>query len=204
MKLFLSRAVLAVSFFAAPVFADDAGELKQRLTDLQSFQAAFSQAVTDEQGEIVHEASGNLTMTRPDKLRWETLLPDETVLIADGTSVWHIDEWVEQVTVMSQQQAVDNNPMVLLTSNDESVWQQYAVNSAQTDNFTVSAKNEGGQIRTLTLSFDEQGLAKLIMVDSQGQQSTITFSQREFNQPVASSAFIAEIPESFMVDDQRP
>ena len=43
-----------------------------------------------------------------------------------------------------------------------------------------------------------------LMLDSQGQQSAINFSEREFNTPIFPSAFIADVPESFMVDDQRP
>lgn len=204
MKKLFSSALIALTFVASAAPADDAGDLKSRLADLETFQAAFSQAVTDEQGEVVHEATGTLTMARPDKLRWETQTPDETVLIANGTTVWHIDEWVEQVTVMSQQQAIDNNPMVLLTSNDDSVWQQYVITAIADTTFEVTAKAEGGQIRTLTLTFDDAGLATLMMLDSQGQQSAINFVQRVFNKPVFPSAFIADIPDTFMVDDQRP
>ena len=204
MKAFFSRALLTLSFFSVPALADDAEALKTRLAALESFKAAFTQSVTDEKGEVVHQATGNLTMARPDKLRWETLTPDETVLIADGSAVWHIDDWVEQVTIMAQDQAIDNNPMVLLTSNDDAIWQQYTIHATQANTFSVSAKAEGGQIRSLSLSFDDQGLAHLVMLDSQGQQSAIDFSQREFNTPVFPSAFIADVPESFMVDDQRP
>lgn len=204
MKSLFSGALVVLSFFSVSAQADDAEALKTKLAGLESFKAAFTQSVTDENGEVVHEATGNLTMARPDKLRWETLSPDETVLIADGSAVWHIDEWVEQVTVMSQAQAIDNNPMVLLTSNDDATWQQYTVNATQPNSYTVSAKAEGGQIRTLSLSFDDKGLANLIMLDSQGQQSAINFSEREFNTPIFPSAFIADVPESFMVDDQRP
>ena len=204
MKSLFSGALVALSFFSVSALANDAEALKTKLAGLESFKAAFTQSVTDENGEVVHEATGNLTMARPDKLRWETLSPDETVLIADGSAVWHIDEWVEQVTVMSQAQAIDNNPMVLLTSNDDATWQQYTVNATQPNSYTVSTKAEGSQIRTLSLSFDDKGLANLIMLDSQGQQSAINFSEREFNTPIFPSAFIADVPESFMVDDQRP
>ncbi|NVK57948.1 MAG: outer membrane lipoprotein chaperone LolA [Alteromonadaceae bacterium] len=185
------------------VVADDASALKARLATLESFQAGFSQQVIDEQGETVHQASGKITMARPNQLRWETQLPDETVLIADGESVWHIDYWVEQVTVMSQQQAVENNPMVLLTSNDDAVWQQYSIEQLDEQRFNVTANKGNGQIKALTLSFADGGLASLTMLDSQGQQSVIEFSQRQFNQTISSEAFRATTPDGFMVDDQR-
>ncbi len=185
------------------VIADDASMLKARLATLESFQAGFSQQVIDEQGETVHQASGKITMARPNQLRWETQQPDETILIADGESVWHIDYWVEQVTVMSQQQAVENNPMVLLTSNDDNVWQQYSIAQLDAHTFKVIAKEGSGQIKALTLAFADGGLASLTMLDSQGQRSLIEFSQRQFNQAVNSDAFQATTPDGFMVDDQR-
>lgn len=204
MKAFFSKALLTLTLISVPALADDAMALKTKLDSLESFKASFTQSVTDEQGEVVHQATGNLTMARPDKLRWETESPDETVLIADGNAVWHIDDWVEQVTVMSQAQAIDNNPMVLLTSDNDTIWQQYTITAVNDNTFDVSANAEGGQIRTLSLSFDDKGLATLIMLDSQGQQSAILFNQREFNMPVLPEVFIADVPESFMVDDQRP
>ncbi|MDC8831140.1 outer membrane lipoprotein chaperone LolA [Alteromonas gilva] len=203
LKRLTGRLGILLVCISGNAMADDAGTLKTRLSSLESFQAGFSQQVIDEQGETVHQASGTIMMARPNQLRWETQQPDETVLIADGESVWHIDYWVEQVTVMSQQQAVENNPMVLLTSNDEKVWQQYSIEQLDDKTFKVSALADSGQIKALTLAFADGGLASLVMLDSQGQQSVIEFSQRQFNQTISSDTFRANVPEGFMVDDQR-
>ena len=159
--------------------------------------------VKDEQGTAVYEAQGAITMTRPNKLRWETTMPDETSLIADGESVWHVDFFVEQVTVMSQQQAIENNPMVLLTSNSEAIWQQYSITQVDDNAFNVSPTSGNGQIRTLTVQFDEAGLAGLVMLDSQQQQSVIQFTNRKFNAVISPEQFSVAVPDGFMLDDQR-
>lgn len=204
MKTFFRSLCLLLVFSTFQTFASDAESLKIKLDSLESFAADFTQTVIDEKGDVVHEATGHLTMTRPDKLRWETEFPDETVLIADGDSVWHMDYFVEQVTVMSQQQAIENNPMVLLTNNDPAVWAQYTIEQREVNEFAVSAKTGTGQIRSLVLNFDSQGMNALTMVDSQGQHSLIKFAQRDLNNPVDATAFEGTIPEGFMVDDQRP
>ena len=86
-KYLIKLLVLSQLMFVGQAVADDAELLKARLSDLKSFTAAFSQTVKDEQGTAVYEAQGAITMTRPNKLRWETTMPDETSLIADGESV---------------------------------------------------------------------------------------------------------------------
>lgn len=202
-KYLIKLLVLSQLMFVGQAVADDADLLKARLSGLKSFTAAFSQTVKDEQGTAVHEAQGTITMTRPNKLRWETTMPDETSLIADGESVWHVDFFVEQVTVMSQQQAIENNPMVLLTSNSEAIWQQYSITKVDDNAFNVSPTSGNGQIRTLTVQFDEAGLAGLVMLDSQQQQSVIQFTGRKFNAVISPEQFTVAVPDGFMLDDQR-
>lgn len=202
-KYLIKLLVLSQLMFVGQAVADDAELLKARLSGLKSFTAAFSQTVKDEQGTAVHEAQGTITMTRPNKLRWETTMPDETSLIADGESVWHVDFFVEQVTVMSQQQAIENNPMVLLTSNSEAIWQQYSITKVDDNAFNVSPTSGNGQIRTLTVQFDEAGLAGLVMLDSQQQQSVIQFTGRKFNAVISPEQFTVAVPDGFMLDDQR-
>lgn len=202
-KYLIKLLVLSQLMFVGQAVADDADLLKARLSGLKSFTAAFSQTVKDEQGTAVHEAQGAITMTRPNKLRWETTMPDETSLIADGESVWHVDFFVEQVTVMSQQQAIENNPMVLLTSNSEAIWQQYSITKVDDNAFNVSPTSGNGQIRTLTVQFDEAGLAGLVMLDSQQQQSVIQFTGRKFNAVISPEQFTVAVPDGFMLDDQR-
>ena len=202
-KYLIKLLVLSQLMFVGQAVADDAELLKARLSDLKSFTAAFSQTVKDEQGTAVYEAQGAITMTRPNKLRWETTMPDETSLIADGESVWHVDFFVEQVTVMSQQQAIENNPMVLLTSNSEAIWQQYSITQVDDNAFNVSPTSGNGQIRTLTVQFDDAGLAGLVMIDSQQQQSVIQFTNRKFNAVISPEQFTVAVPDGFMLDDQR-
>ena len=91
---------------------NDTSALKALLSDMRQFRANFAQTVVDAQQNVVHEAQGVLTMTRPDKLRWETTFPDETLLIADGEAVWNVDTFVEQVTVLSQANAIKDNPVM--------------------------------------------------------------------------------------------
>ena len=195
--------------------------LQARLSNMKQFRAEFAQTVVDAQQNVVHEAQGTLTMTRPNKLRWETTFPDETLLVADGDAVWNVDTFVEQVTVLSQDNAIKDNPIVLLTSTDEATWSKFSIsqmnngvptntsaseinNDTVMQSYQITPKEEGGQIVTLTLSFNQDNeLASLNMLDAQQQISTLVFNNIETRFPVPADTFSVDIPDSFIVDDQR-
>lgn len=196
--------------------SDADSALHTLLRNMRQFRASFEQTVVDAQQNIVHEAQGTLTMTRPNKLRWETTFPDETLLIADGEAVWNVDTFVEQVTVLSQEQAIKDNPIVLLTANDEATWDKFSIRTVDTSHsvtddktrkmssFQVTPKQSGGQIVTLTLTFNQNDeLAGLTMLDMQQQISALVFSDIETRFPLAADAFSVDVPDSYIVDDQR-
>lgn len=187
------------------VKADEQSEaaLKNLLSQMTHYTASFQQTVSDEAGEVVHEATGTLTMTRPDKLRWETAFPDETLLIADGDSVWNIDAFVEQVTIIDQSQAVADNPIILLTSNDPAVWSDFTVTKSEEDKYTVTPQNGDGQIRSLTMQFNDETLSSLTMLDAQSQTSNLVFSSIDVSSEPDNSLFTVAIPDTYMIDDQR-
>ena len=195
--------------------------LQTRLSNMKQFRADFTQTVVDAQQNVVHEAQGTLTMTRPNKLRGETTFPDETLLVADGDAVWNVDTFVEQVTVLSQDNAIKDNPFVLLTSTDEATWSKFSIsqmndgvptntsaseinNDTVMQSYQITPKEEGGQIVTLTLSFNQDNeLASLNMLDAQQQISTLVFNNIETRFPIPADTFSVDIPDSFIVDDQR-
>lgn len=204
--------VSAVATSSSP----DGDSLQVLLRDMKQFRAGFAQTVVDAEQNIVHEAQGVLTMTRPNKLRWETTFPDETLLIADGNAVWNVDSFVEQVTVISQDQAIKDNPIVLLTASDAETWNKFTIRKVDTSSvegeaaaqmlssYQITPKEVGGQIETLTLTFNQDNkLAALNMLDAQQQISTLVFNNIETRFPLAADTFSVDIPDSYIVDDQR-
>jgi len=183
-----------------------AASLKMHLEKMEQYKAMFSQRVLDAEGDVVHEAMGTLTMARPNKLRWETTFPDETLLVADGSTVWNIDSFVEQVTVISQSQAIQNNPIVLLTSEDDTTWNDFMIEAiSDTDaTFLIRPVTNEGNIQSLTLSFNEVGLlTSLTMLDAQQQVSQLTFNDIDTVFDIDDMTFMPNIPDTFIVDDQR-
>ncbi len=185
------------------VTAKDA--LKASLQTIAQFSSEFTQVVSDYEGNIVHEAQGVIAMSQPNKFRWETTFPDEALVIADGETVYSIDSFVEQVTLLDQASTIADNPIVLLTSNDDTVWNKFDVSAIEgsAESYSIVPLNQNGQIKGLIIAFSQQGeLASIVMLDAQQQQSTISFNNEQMD-GVSPDLFNVEIPEHFIVDDQR-
>lgn len=177
-------------------------ELKMKLSKLVSYSANFSQSISDISGKELQKSSGTLTLKTPNMLRWETQLPDETLLIADGTTVWNVDPFVEQVTVIQQTSISQNNPLMLLVSDDETEWDGVIVENNQS-RFIVTSKNENANIVSLMIEFNGDELTRLQSTDRQQQKSLLVFSNIAQNESVSQSLFSFDIPKNYIIDDQR-
>ncbi|NHI00326.1 outer membrane lipoprotein chaperone LolA [Oceanimonas sp. MB9] len=183
--------------------ADAAGELQQKLSALGRFSADFSQQVYDESGAPMQQAEGSMQLARPDRFRWHTTSPDESLIVSDGTDVWMYDPFVEQVSIVPLAQAVKNTPFLLISGADSSRWQGYKV-SKQGGRFVVASKDPAELIQRFTLGFDSLGrLARFTVVESGGQRSEFTLSRFNASPELAANAFRFTPPAGVMVDDQR-
>jgi outer membrane lipoprotein carrier protein len=194
--------VFSAHFTFAAQTADAADSLKNRLGNLHSFQAKFTQRVTDANGEVLQEATGNIVLQQPNRLFWQLDEPYESVMIADGQTLWNVDPFVEQVVAVEQAQAVKNNPLILLTQPHSDAWDAFNV-SREEDRFIIQTVHTDSPITRLTLEFEGKALVALSMQDSQQQTSMLEFSDARQNQTIADSIFTFHLPQGFDLDDQR-
>lgn len=192
---------------STPTQEQAASQLKVLVKQLQTYQADFAQKVTDAEGEVLQEASGNLALMQPGKLSWRVLEPDENTLIADGKTLWQVDPFMQQVIAMQQKKAIADNPFILLTDPDTTLWQQYRISqSGKTrvrKTYVIEALSDQSPIVSLSLTFEKQRLVKLVFNDRQEQTSTFAFSNIRQNKPIAAERFVFTLPEGFELDDQR-
>lgn len=212
--------VMAESQVSSPTtFEASKKLLRAKLADFNFFSANFTQDVVSEAGELLEQSSGKLAISKPNLANWHTLEPDELAIVSDGSDVWFYNLWIEQVSVYSLSAAIAKTPILLLTSKDESLWQQYTVNqkktsqtkiSQQDEHFVISAKDPNSQIKSLTLVFsvNEQKvqsseLSQFSFLDATGQVSHIKLSNFDATNVPASSLFNFAVPEGVQIDDQR-
>ncbi|WP_254700717.1 outer membrane lipoprotein chaperone LolA [Paraglaciecola mesophila] len=190
---------LAVNGYAQQT---DEDMLKARLQALHYFSANFTQKVTDANHEVLQEATGVIKLKQPNKLYWELDPPNENILIADGTTLWNVDPFVEQVTAIDQDQAVANNPLILLTQPNSDAWSHFTV-SHSNNTFRIDANRPDSAVHSLVLVFEGEQLSSMSMQDSQQQISDLYFDNIQQNKTLNDDVFTFSLPEGYDLDDQR-
>jgi outer membrane lipoprotein carrier protein len=208
-------AALAEQQVEAPIQFDASKTLlMSKLANLAFFSANFTQEVVSETGELLEQSSGKLAISKPNLANWHTQEPDELAIVSDGEDVWFYNPWIEQVSVYSLSAAIAKTPILLLTSKDESLWQQYTVNqekdNLQGERFVISANDPNSQIKSLTLVFSEKdkkslhtNLSQFSFLDATGQVSHIKLSNFDAKTALNSNLFNFTIPQDVQLDDQR-
>lgn len=178
--------------------------LKKRLGLTTQFSGSFEQQVVDNDGNNLQLTSGKLAVKKPNLVYWHTEAPDESTIISDGAALWFYDPFVEQATVYNVKAAISNTPILLLSSNDETLWQQYSVESLTADEFVIRSNDHDSRVKSLQLEFEESSstLKMFSILDSTGQTSIVTISDVNVDR-IDSSLFKFTIPEGVYLDDQR-
>ncbi|KGJ91957.1 outer membrane lipoprotein chaperone LolA [Colwellia psychrerythraea] len=185
--------------------------LMAKLGKLAFFSAQFSQHILDAQGEILQQGSGTIAISKPNLVNWKTITPDETLIVSDGNTLWFYDPFIEQASAYSLAKSIHNTPILLLTSDDPQLWQQYNVIEQKdvVDNglrFVVMPKNENSQIKKLTLSFTNSvdvQLSEFSFQDATGQVSQISLTKFNSNTEPADTLFNFSLPEGVRLEDKR-
>src|SRR5690606_35806332 len=84
-------------------------ELQRLLSQTRSLQGDFEQVTRDQDGQIVEENTGTFAIKRPGLLRWHIEEPFEQLLVSDGENLWVYDPDLEQVTISTVDEQMQQN-----------------------------------------------------------------------------------------------
>lgn len=187
---------------SALAWADAATELQNRLQKVNSFAADFTQNVSSATGDQVQQGTGRIQIKRPNLFRMDNQSPQETKIISDGKTLWFYDPFVDQVTANWVEDAVNNTPFVLLTSNEKSYWQQYTVEQ-KSDTFVLKPKAKNSNIKQFDVRIGADGVLKGFSTIEKDGQSNLYILRNITNNPLANDLFKFSVPKGAEFDDQR-
>ena len=120
MPLAQVRAAALLALLLVPIAsfaADSITRVDAYLARLSTLTAGFVQVVQDKQGQVTERATGTLSISRPDRFRWDYQQPYAQTIVADGKKLWLYDPDLEQVTVRSLAQGLGATPAMLLSGS---------------------------------------------------------------------------------------
>lgn len=182
-------AVALVAAAPAPAQTGGLTQVQAHLRALDSMTAAFAQTGRD--GKTL---TGTLTLKRPGRIRFQYQKGVPILVVGDGRALNYIDYSVRQVT----RWPIANSPLgVLLDPTKDIARFARAVPSGNDRVVTVEGYDpkhpEYGRI-TIVFARDAAAPAGLtmqgwVMLDSQGNRTTIRLTNQRFNQPIADGTF---------------
>lgn len=201
-KVVLSLLVAAPVLLSSAAWANPQQELSARLSKVNAFSADFTQKVTSPEGDLLVEGEGDVAIQRPNLFRWNTVVPDENILISDGKTLWYFSPFIEQVTAMWLDDATEQTPFVLLTRNSAVDWAKY--NVVQTaDTFTLTPKDRTSSMGKFVVTVAKSGEVRgFTVVEQDGQRSSFRFSNFS-GKPQSRDLFRFTPPKGVELDDQR-
>jgi len=160
--------------------ADSVACVDAYLAPLKTLTAVFVQVVQDKQGQVTERATGTLSISRPNRFRWDYREPYAQTIVADGKKLWLYDPDLEQVTVRSLEQGLGATPAMLLSGSGKVGDAFSAGPIEQQKTWTwcrLTPKQKGSDFERVSLGFDGRNeLAAMELVDKLGQTTTIEFA----------------------------
>jgi outer membrane lipoprotein carrier protein len=174
---FLALLLVPIAAFAA----DSVTRVDTYLASLKTLSAGFVQIVQDRQGQVTERATGTLSISRPNRFRWDYQQPYVQTIVADGKKLWLYDPDLDQVTVRLLEQGLGATPAMLLSGSGKVGDAFTAGPVEQRNNLTwcrLAPKQQGSDFERVSLGFDARNeLAAMELVDKLGQTTTIEFAQ---------------------------
>jgi outer membrane lipoprotein carrier protein len=196
MSLVQVRAPALLALLLVPIVAfaaDSIARVDAYLATLSTLTADFVQVVQDKQGQVTERASGTLSISRPNRFRWDYQQPYAQTIVADGRKLWLHDPDLEQVTVRSLEQGLGATPAMLLSGSGKVGDAFLAGPIEQRQGLTwyrLAPKQKGSDFERVSLAFDRRNeLAAMELVDKLGQTTTIEFSRVKRGAALGDSLF---------------
>lgn len=163
--------------------------LDRFLDGLESWQADFTQTITDSRGRAKTGDRGRLVVQRPGKFRWE--IGTSQLMVADGRNLWFHDLELDQITVKPANRALSATPATLLAGTAPLRDQFSVVQRGMRGGLewvAVKPKSAAAEFREARLAFAGRDLRRMELTDALGQQVVLEFSATRRNAPVVADA----------------
>ena len=186
---------------------DASSILNSYLDNIESYDANFQQQIVSSSRRLMDTVSGRFVLKRPGRFRWQTMTPYEQLIIADGKTVWTIDNDLEQVSVSDYDSNIANSPMMLLSQKNKDIKEFFNVQMLESETemqrFLLSPLDSSSNFEKIQLGFKEGILYLLELHDSLGQITIITMLNVRNNPIISDALFVYEEMPDYDVLDFR-
>ena len=166
------------------------------LKPMNSLSADFTQKIMGQDNNQLQRLTGNLSLKKPNQLRWNVLAPMPQLVICDGKLVWLYDPDLEQVVIQSFSDDFMANPISILLGDLDQLNRDFTVSLISDDRFSLKPKQKNSLFMAIQLRFIDSVLSRIDYQDNFGQNTQLTLSQVKLNPQFSKTAFVFDIPQA--------
>ena len=195
----LSRWFLLIVLGLAAGVASAGGKdrLQAFLSGVESLQARFDQSVFDTSQGQTRRLEGIFYLQRPGKFRWDYTEPKGQIVLADGKTVWLVEEDLKQAYQKPQSDALRGTPALLLTEQLklEDHFEIADLGPSQDLEWVeLVPRDPESQFTRILLAFKDSELRRMELADKFAQVTRFGFSDIKRNPRLDSKLFVYTPP----------
>ncbi len=175
-----------------------ASSLSEKLIKLNTFQGAFEQIITDEDGDVVEENKGDFLLKRPGFFRWSIKPPFEKLMVSDNQKLWTYDPDLQQATVDPVDERLLQTPMLLLSGDIEQIRSTYVISVSTDENqnvrYKLIPKDDESLFEWMEIIFKGEKVIGMVLFSELGEKQKYTFSNTQQNKKISDSNFTFIVP----------
>ena len=195
----LSRWFLLIVLGLAAGVASAGGKdrLQAFLSGVESLQARFDQSVFDTSQGQTRRLEGIFYLQRPGKFRWDYTEPKGQIVLADGKTVWLVEEDLKQAYQKPQSDALRGTPALLLTEQLklEDHFDIADLGPSQDLEWVeLVPRDPESQFTRILLAFKDNELRRMELADKFAQVTRFGFSDIKRNPRLDSKLFVYTPP----------
>jgi len=184
----------------------DEKRLLKRFENIKTVSADFIQKLYTTDSNTPQVTEGRLLVSGGDKFRLEYTKPYVQYYLADGKEFMFYDVDLEQITIKPQSKELADTPAMIL-SNPKVFIKNYNVQldkEAYMEEYILTAKSDTSAYNKILLSFKNGLLASMLIEDSFGQETELSFKKIVYNKKIPASTFFFKLPEGVDVIRSTP
>lgn len=190
LRALLQGLLLTGALLAAPAHAAALDQLRAFLTQTSSARGEFTQQVL--RGNATQVSSGRFTFQRPGRFRWLYEKPYEQLIVADGEKLTLFDKDLNQATVRRLQAALPSSPASILFGSNDFEREFDVADAGVRDGLEwirATPRAKDTPFERIEIGFRDGLPGAMLLVDSFGQSTRLTFSKLERNPKLDADTF---------------
>jgi len=190
LRCVLQVGLLVGALLAAPVHAAALDQLRSFLTQTTSARGEFTQQVV--RNNATQASSGRFSFQRPGRFRWLYEKPYEQLIVADGEKLTLFDKDLNQATVRKLQAALPSSPASILFGSNDFEREFEVADAGARDGLEwirATPRAKDTPFERIEIGFRDGLPGAMLLVDSFGQSTRLTFSKLERNPKLDADAF---------------